>query len=403
MPHAIHQRGILHGSALAVFLAIVHLANDAITSILGALLPGLQARYHAGPAELSLLVAVYWIAASISQPAFGVLAEKHGLRQVGAFGVVLASVALSLVGIAPDLGTVLLLLVVGGFGSAALHPVGFAAAGAAGASRTLSVGLFTAGGMIGFAIGPLLILMLVSRYGMAATPWLMVPGILLGVLFYRLLPSWKPHSNIRWRRVMPLDLLRGPIGALVVAAGLVMLAFITVHSSLPIWLVDSRGERADSSLIGISLGMFSLGAGIGSILGGFWANRVNRTALVAGSLLLSVVALVVMLQLTPGSVPFLLAAALGGALLYMSNPVMIIAAQDLAPHSPAGAAGLVSGLSSALAGVLYFGLGWLQETLGLSTGMAIGFVMVVPAALIVGLVLMRRPVVRDAPWQAQEC
>jgi hypothetical protein len=42
--------------------------------------------------------------------------------------------------------------------------------------------------MIGFALGPVLILFLVSRYGTGATPWLMIPGLLLGILVFVLLP-----------------------------------------------------------------------------------------------------------------------------------------------------------------------------------------------------------------------
>jgi hypothetical protein len=38
-----------------------------------------------------------------------------------------------------------------------------------------------------------------------------------------------------------------------------------------------------------------------------------------------------------------------------------------------------------------FGLGQLQETIGLQTGIAVGFLMVVPAALIALFVLLRHP------------
>ena len=72
---------------------------------------------------------------------------------------------------------VFVLLVVGGLGSAALHPVGMTIAGGPNVkNRALGVGFFATGGMIGFALGPLAILYLVSRFGTDATPWLMVPG-----------------------------------------------------------------------------------------------------------------------------------------------------------------------------------------------------------------------------------
>jgi MFS transporter, FSR family, fosmidomycin resistance protein len=50
---------------------------------------------------------------------------------------------------------------------------------------------------------------------------------------------------------------------------------------------------------------------------------------------------------------------------------------------------MVLGLGSALAGIGYVVLGRVQEAAGLTNGILIGFSMVVPAALIALLVLLR--------------
>ena len=49
MPHIIRKPGILGGTTLAVFMTLVHTVNDAMTAILGALLPTLQVKFDAGP------------------------------------------------------------------------------------------------------------------------------------------------------------------------------------------------------------------------------------------------------------------------------------------------------------------------------------------------------------------
>jgi FSR family fosmidomycin resistance protein-like MFS transporter len=170
MPHELRKPGFLQGAALAVFLAAVHTVNDAITAILGALLPTLQVKFDLGPTTLALVVAVFWIASSVTQPLFGALAEDFGARAIGALGVLLASLFLSLIGVAPALWVVFAPLIIGGMGSAALHPVGTTVAGAGTRNRTLGVALFTAGGMIGFAAGPILILYLVSYFGTTQHP-----------------------------------------------------------------------------------------------------------------------------------------------------------------------------------------------------------------------------------------
>jgi MFS transporter, FSR family, fosmidomycin resistance protein len=80
---------------------------------------------------------------------------------------------------------------------------------------------------------------------------------------------------------------------------------------------------------------------------------------------------------------------IAGVLLFVPIPALIIIAQEFVPGAPATAAGMVLGLGSALAGVSYVVLGRVQEAVGLTTGILIGFSMVVPSALIALVVLLR--------------
>ncbi|MDQ4138290.1 MAG: MFS transporter, partial [Actinomycetota bacterium] len=123
MSHVIRRPGILAGSKMAAFLAVVHAVNDALTAVLGALLPMLHARFAANTTTLAILVAVWSVSSSVTQPFLGALAERVGLRRVAAIGVALAAISLSLVSTAGNVILLALLLVLGGIGSAALHPV----------------------------------------------------------------------------------------------------------------------------------------------------------------------------------------------------------------------------------------------------------------------------------------
>ena len=244
MPHIIRKPGVLGGTTLAVFMTLVHTVNDAMTAILGALLPTLQVKFDAGPTALALMIAVFWIASSVTQPVFGALGEDVGLRLIGCVGVLMASAFLSLIGVASELWIVFVLLVIGGLGSAALHPVGTTIAGSQATNATLGIGLFTAG-MVGFALGPVVILHVVSGYGLDATVWLAVPGLILGVAVAVLLPQWEPHPRRPLRRLFDLRLARGPVGALAVASMFSALAFITFTGSIPLWLVHENAACRD--------------------------------------------------------------------------------------------------------------------------------------------------------------
>jgi FSR family fosmidomycin resistance protein-like MFS transporter len=391
MPHVIRKPGVLGGTSLAVFMALVHTVNDAITAILGALLPTLQGRFDASPTLLAVIVAVFWISSSVTQPIFGALGEDVGLRVIGSLGVLMAATFLSLIGVASELWLLFLLLVIGGLGSAALHPVGTTIAGTQATNATLGVGLFTAGGMVGFALGPVLILYLVSAFGSDATIWLMGPGLVLGAAVAVLLPQWEPHPRRPLRRLFDWTLVRGPVGLLAVASSFSALAFVTFTSSLPLWLVREHGYAPDAALIGWTLSVFAFSGGLGSVVGGYLAPRLGATVTIVGAFLATLAPLAAVALVEPASPLFFAAAALAGLLLYVPVPALIIIAQEFAPGAPATASGMLLGLGSALAGGAYIVLGRIQESAGLEVGILIGFGMVVPAALIALIVLRSSP------------
>jgi FSR family fosmidomycin resistance protein-like MFS transporter len=374
---------------MAAFLALVHAVNDVLTAILGALLPTLQARLAAGTTTLALLVAALSISSSITQPLLGALADRYGLRKVAGLGVALGAVSLSLVGVVDSVPLLLILLVLGGLGSAALHPVSTSIVGGPSAKNPgLAVGLFTAGGMAGFAAGPLLILYVISRYGTEATPWLMLPGLVLAVGVLVLLPEFEPHNTGRLARALDRRMFTGTIGWLTAAASLVSLAFIAFTSAVPLWLVDAHHLRTDAPLLGGTLGLFSLGAGVGAVAGGAVGARFGYARTTAVSLLAAVPTLTAVLIVRPGVATLVLAAG-AGALIYASQPLLIVAAQESAPQNPAAAAGVVLGVGSAIAGLLYVGVGALQGLIGLAPAMTMIFALLVPAAVIASRELAR--------------
>jgi FSR family fosmidomycin resistance protein-like MFS transporter len=367
---------------MAAFLALVHAVNDVLTAILGALLPTLQARLAAGTTTLALLVAALNISSSITQPWLGALADRYGLRKVAGLGVALGAVSLSLVGLIDSVPVLLVLLVLGGLGSAAVHPVSTSIVGGPSAKNPgLAVGLFTAGGMVGFAAGPLLILYVISRYGIDATPWLMLPGLLLAVGVLVLLPEFEPHNTGRPTHALDRRLFTGTIGWLAAAASLVSLAFIAFTSAVPLWLVDAHGVRTDAPLLGGTLGLFSLGAGIGAVAGGALGARFGYALTTAITLLAAVPTLTAVLIVPPGAATLILAGT-AGALIYASQPLLVVAAQNAAPQNPPAAAGVVLGVGSAIAGLLYVGVGALQGWIGLAPAMTLVFALLVPAAVI---------------------
>lgn len=326
MPHIIRKPGILGGTTLAVFMTLVHTVNDATTAIVGALLPTLQLRFDAGPTTLALMIAVFWVASSVTQPVWGALGEDVGLRVTGCVGVLMASTFLSLIGAASALWLVFVLLVIGGLGSAALHPVGTTIAGSQAKSPSLGIGLFTAGGMVGFALGPVVILYVVSTYGSGATVWFALPGLVLGIAVGLLLPQWEPHPRRPLRRLFDLRLVRGPVGALAGAGAFSALAFVTFTGSVPLWLVHEHNYSPDAAIIGWTLSAFAFAGGLGSLVGGFLAPRLGPVLTIVGAFLLTLWPLLAVIASEPGTAHYFAAIVIAGILIFVPVPALVIIA-----------------------------------------------------------------------------
>jgi FSR family fosmidomycin resistance protein-like MFS transporter len=389
-------RGLAIGGGIALLLSVAHLANDAITSMLTALLPTLQQRFGLAETVLALLVATFSFSSSVTQPVFGAVSDRLGRRPLAAFGLVLSVSLLSLMAVAPGVWTLFGLLLVGGLGSAAFHPSGTSIARAASGDRKeLAVGMFSAGGMLGLALGPIVVLVVATTLGLGYTPWLMVPGLVLGMLVNLLAPSEGRASSRRAAGSFDAGAVRrlvvGPVGLLAAAGTLMELAFVTFTSAVPIWLVAERGIARDGALLSWTLAVFYLAAALGGIAAGLLSRRASRRLLTAASMLAAPLPLFAVFALEPGTVAYFLAVALAGALTNAGFPLLIVSAQDLAPEAEATASGMLMGLTVGVAGLLYVGIGRLQETLGLTPAMGLGYLTLVPASLLTLAVLAGRP------------
>lgn len=372
---------VLTGGGLVALVSLVHLYGDALGAMLTTLLPALQERFGLSETQLAVLVAIQWLSTSVSQPLLGGLSDRFSAARVAAVGSLLCAGLLSLMPVAPTASLLMLVLLLGGLGSAAFHPAAAAMARQAGGTRSdLAVSLFSAGGTIGIALGPVLVITLVSSYGLGYTPWLGVPAVVLaGALWLGARDSPDRAATVR-RPNLNLGLLRGPIGMLSLATILAGVGVISFTNSVVLWLATDRGLPVDDPAIGWTLATFSLASASGGILAGLLARRVPRAWLVAGTLSLAVIPFNLVFHVTPDSAAYFAVIAAAGALAHASYPILIVSAQHLAVYAAATAAALVMGFATGIAGVLYIAVGALQEVTGLEAAMRLTSLALLPAA-----------------------
>lgn len=385
------RRHLISGAAISGLLFVAHFFNDFFSGTLAALLPTLQVRYSASEVTLALFVATLSFSSSMVQPLFGAVADRLGRRVVAAVGVTTTSVILSLIGVTPTAWLLVPLLLVGGLGSAAFHPAGTSLArSAAGAKRGLALGIFSAGGTTGMAFGPLVIGVLVMNDWLDWSPLLMIPGVVFGALIYLLVPPQEKPSAVHRPKLFDLELFKGPVGRLCLAGILRSICWTAVINGAPLWLVNAKGLVPASPVVFWTITVFTISGSAGGILAGLVENRFSRQALVTGTMLLAMLPLFAMLVVAPGSVLYYVCVALSGILVNGGLPIMVVAAQDMAPHAVATASGMMMGLTWGTAGVLYLGVGAVQGAIGMNAAMALSVLPLLPGALIAYRVLSRR-------------
>ncbi len=376
---------------VSTLLVVVHATNDAFGGMLAALLPTLQVRFGLSETILAALVATLSFSSSVTQPLFGSLADTFGRRRVGALGVMTNSVLLSFMAVTPSLPLLFLLLFVGGLGSAAFHPAGTGIARGIGGNRKgLVMAIFSAGGTVGLAVGPLVIGALLMTGRLDLSPLLMLPGLLGGAAMMWLVPQQTRPPRGTKVKYLDVSLLRGPVGLLCASGILRSISYATFVNAMPLWLVSQRGLATDSAVIFTSLAVFSLAAGTGGIVAGALERRAPRQLLISGSMLAALVPLAALFVLTPGSLAYYAAVALAGAAVNAGLPLMVVAAQDLAPDAVGAASGFMMGFTWGIAGILYIGVGALQEAIGIGPAMLLAYATLIPGAALASIVLRRQ-------------
>jgi MFS transporter, FSR family, fosmidomycin resistance protein len=323
-----------------------HFVNDSYSSIIYPLLPLIKVKLDLTTTQVFWLAPLYAISSSLMQPVYGYVSDRYARRFFAVFGPTITAVFVSMIGLAPSYGILIVLLVASGIGVGSFHPQ--AAAMAAQASRErrrIGMAMFSALGTLGFAFGPLGITRVVSRFGLEHSYYIVGTGLVMSAVLYRICPPLDAPvqlppgvEKIKWQVLTALRAAWKPLLLLylitVIRSGLQM----TTNTYLPFILEDLHYDLAGTGNV---LTVFLLLGGLGGIAGGFVAERVSGRAvtlfsgLVAGPLMIGAFS-------TSGPLSIVLL-GLGGFVLLSTMPVMVAMAQELVPGQTSTVSALMMG------------------------------------------------------------
>src|SRR5215208_2111154 len=133
-------------------LCTAHFVSDSYSSIIYPLLPLLEAKLSLTPAQVYWLAPLLAISSSLLQPLYGIISDRYAKRFFAVFAPTITAIFVSLIGIAPSYGVLIVCLIGGGIGIGSFHPQSAAMAShAAGERRRMGMAIFSAVGTLGFA------------------------------------------------------------------------------------------------------------------------------------------------------------------------------------------------------------------------------------------------------------
>jgi FSR family fosmidomycin resistance protein-like MFS transporter len=328
-----------NGKLLTLMLG--HLTVDSYVGVIPVLYPLLIGRFQLSLATVGLVSLAYSGFAAISQPVFGVIADRFGTRLTG---VSLAWTALTfaLIGFIPSFPLLLVVACLSGLGSGAFHPFGALDVRALLPAWRRSVGMsvYVTAGTVGVAIGPLIGIVLFGALGIRGTGLLVIPGLVTGVyLLWRMRSVVPPAARQRGIEVAGQA---APIFALAMVIGVMMSRSWTVYvfqSFTPTWYSQLGYGPA---FYGPLVTTLVLSSAVGTVGCGSLADRYGRRSVILATLVLSVPA-ILLYTMFPGPWAFA-SAILIGFLAASTAPLMLLMAQQLMASRAGLASGLVMGL-----------------------------------------------------------
>ncbi|WP_426619151.1 MFS transporter [Pseudomonas rustica] len=350
-------------------VALAHLINDLIQSVLPSIYPMLKANYGLTFTQVGLITLTFQLTASLLQPWVGYHTDRHPkpwLLPAGSLCTLIGIVMMSMVGSFP---LILLAAALIGIGSSTFHPEASRIARLASGGRFgLAQSTFQVGGNAGSAFGPLLAAAIIIPFGQANVAWFGLFAVFALFVLYRISRWYAHHLNLfklKAGQAATHGLSKGRVTSALVVLGLLVFSKYFYMASLTSYFTFYLIEKFDLSVASSQLHLFLfLGAvAAGTFFGGPIGDKIGRKAVIWFSIL--------------GVAPFTLLmphvdlfwttvlSVVIGFILASAFSAIVVYAQELVPGNVGMIAGVFFGLMFGFGGIGAALLGHLADIHGI--------------------------------------
>lgn len=375
-----------------VGLVFGHFSIDFWQGTFPALLPLLHTERRYSLAANGALLLTFNLASSVVQPLFGLASDRQPRPWMMPAGILVTGLCLALFGVVNDPTALLALAALGGVGVAAFHPeaVRLVRVSVAATARSIAISWFNVGGALGFAAGPLVAGLLFTRFGLAGTPWLLLPLIAMGAF------TWRVAQGHAERETQSSGSARNSAagadrwdGFALVSVGVICrsIIFFGLSTMVPLLWLRGAGHGAGGASLLLSA-LFAAGV-IGQLAGGWLGDRWGRRQTVIVGSVVQIPAMLLLAHAT-GPLALIALSALAGAAMSIPFSTLVVMGQDCLPNRVGLASGVTVGLAITAGGLLAPWLGALADAHG-AAAVVSGLAWVPLAAMAAMLVSSRLP------------
>jgi FSR family fosmidomycin resistance protein-like MFS transporter len=355
----------LHPAIIAA--ASTHFIVDAYGNLYAPLLPLLIPRLGLSLRMVGTLAMLFQMATSVSQLAFGTLADRWRPHVLLIGGPLLTVIVLSAMGSATSTLMLAMILIVGGLGGAAFHPPAAALVSAVSDYRKgFAMSLHITGGSIGMSMAPLVFVPAVVALGFGWSWLIAVPGLAALAYTLRLMrhvPAPVSAGPQQWSDLRPYS---KPLALLYAVVVLRTVTSQSLSTFLPVLLTQQGMGVAEASA---AVTVYLFVSSIGGFFGGPMADRYGPRRVIIASLVSSIPFLLAA-HLTAGWT-FTVLVSVGAFLLHSTLPVNVTFGQQIAPVSAATVSSLMMGFGWGSGALLAPAVGFLGDAMSLSAALLV--------------------------------
>ena len=363
-----------NGTTSIIWLSTAHLLCDVYGGFLNPIMPFIAAKLGFTMAVATVIISIAQICSNMLQPIFGFFADNILKRFFIFWGLILASVFIPLAPSAPNIGVLIIFMILGSLGGSFFHPqsLGFINF-FSGKNCSNNMGFFVSMGSAGFALGPLLAAYITQFVGLDNLFYASSLGVFWALLMFAFVPKLsrtekKPEHKeffnsfreILANRQMNCLMLVAMLKSLVTNSSCILLPFL--------W----KSMGYSPFYIGTALFLFVFTGAVGSFLSPRIEKLTGSKPIIYFSMW-ATFPLMLVFALTYKTMPVfsMVVFALVGLTTMLAQPVVLVWAQKTLPEYKSIVAGFINGFCWGIVALALSVLGAVAQKYGIMNSLLV--------------------------------